>query len=170
MRLFAWIVVGFLATVIMSALAARLPWAHVMPNMALIVVVFLAMRKEAPEICFVAVALGHVVGLQALAPTGLHETALALIALGAFLISGNLSATGSLYVGCVACISDVAYHIALVLLLVWQGYEVGFSSWATAALLPQAVFTGLCGWALYRPLEYLDETLTPRRTEGLQWR
>lgn len=170
MRLLAWIVVGFVATVLTSALAARLAFAHVMPNLALVVVVFLAVRKEAPEICLVAVALGHGIGLQAIAPAGLHETALTAVALGAFLVSGNLSATGGLYVGCVACISEIAYHIALVLLLVWQGYEVGFSSWATAALLPQAAFTGLCGWALYRPLERLDESLTPRRTEGLQWR
>ncbi len=120
--------------------------------------------------CLTALILGHVVGSLALAPVGLHETALTVVGLGAFLISGNLSATGSIYVGCVCLVADVAYHIALVLLLIWQGREVGFSSWATAALLPQAMLTGLWGWMCYTPLVRLDAFLAPRREEGLQWR
>jgi hypothetical protein len=64
----------------------------------------------------------------------------------------------------------MGYHVLLVLLLVWQGHEVGFSSWATASLLPPALLTGFWGWALCRPFERLDDWLAPRRPEGLQWR
>jgi len=169
-RLLVWMVLGWLGTVLVSAFAARVQVAHMMPNMALVVLIFLAMRKEAPEICLTALVLGHVLGLMALAPVGLHETALLVVALGAFLISGNLSATGSVYAGCVCILADMGYQVLLALLLVWQGYEVGFSSWATASLLPPALLTGFWGWALYRPLERLDDWLAPRRPEGLQWR
>lgn len=166
----AWIALGWLGTVLVSALAGRLQMAHLMPNMALVVVVFLAMRKEAPEICVTALVLGHIVGITALSPSGLHEMALMLVGLSAFLIGGNLSATGSIYVGCVCVLADMGYHILLVLLLIWQGHAVGFSSWATAALVPQALMTGFWGWALYGAFEWLDDHLAPRHQEGLQWR
>lgn len=170
MRFVAWALMGWLATLLVSALAARVPTAHIMPNAVLVVVMFLAVRKEAPQTVTTAVILGHVVGTLALAPTGLHETALAIVALGAFLVSGNLSIGGSVFLGCMCLMGDVAYHILLVLLLIWQGHAVGFASWATAALLPQACLTGLCGWAMYHPFVRLDESLAPQREEGLQWR
>ena len=63
----------------------------------------------------------------------------------------------------------MAYHLVLVLLLMTQSYPVGFSSWATALLLPQALLSGLLSLVCYRPFAALDAWLTPQTAEGLQW-
>jgi hypothetical protein len=169
-RLAVWIILGAWATVVTAAFAARVPWAPIMPSPALIIMVFLAKRWEAPKLCLAALCLGHMVGGVALSPPGLHELALVLVALGVFVVSGNLSATGSTYAGWVTGFAALVHHLIVLLLMVWQGDSIGLSSWATALFVPQAIVTGLCAWALYPVLVRIDVQLTPRGPEGLQWR
>lgn len=169
MRLIVWIFVGWLFTAVVAALHARWHTAHLMPNGALVVVVFLALRRAAPAACVTAWVLGDILGVMAAAPQGLHALALMGVALGCYGVSGRLDATGGGYNALITVAADMAYHLLLVLLLMAQSYPVGFSSWATALLLPQALLSGLLSLACYRLFSALDAWLTPQTAEGLQW-
>lgn len=170
MRATVWILLGALGTLVAAACASRLHVAHLLPNVALVVVVFLAMRRRIAEVSLVALALGYLVGAQALAPVGLHELALVAVGLGAGVVGGSLRATGKNYVACVSGLGDVAYHVLLLLLLMSQDRPVGFSSWPAALLVPQAALTAALAWALHPALHRLDLALTPRGPVGLSWR
>ena len=170
MRAIVWTLLGGLGTSVAAAFTSRLHLAHLLPNVALVVVVFLAMRRGITEVSVVALALGHLVGTLALAPVGLHELALVGVGLGAFVVGGSLRATGKNYVACVSGLADVAHHILLVLLLMGQGRPVGFCSWAAALLVPQAALTAALAWALHPALTRVDRALTPRGPVGLSWR
>jgi hypothetical protein len=169
MRAAVWMLLGAWGTAIGSALAARSTLLHVLPDLALIVLVFLAMRREAPEVAASALVLGFVMGTLALAPPGLHEAACALVALGVFLVTGSLAGAGAGYFALVVGTAEVALHVTLALLAMAQHMHVGFSSLATALLLPQALLTSGLAWALYGALQRLDAWLSPRAPEGLQW-
>lgn len=170
MRLTAWIVVGWLGTLLCSAFAARLHWAHVIPDVPVLVVVYLALHREPVRVAPIAAALGYLVGQQALAPIGLHETALVLCAVTMAIAAGSIAAGGALFYAAASAAAVVGYHLLLGLLVFWQRGVVGFSSWATALLLPAALATALLGLLLYPLFAALERRLTTDPREGLLWR
>lgn len=170
MRAIVWILIGHLAAIIAAACASRAHLAHLTPNCTLVVVVFLAMRHGVGEVSAVALVQGYLIDSLALAPMGLHALALTMTALGAFVVGGSLRATGRNYVACVSGLADIAYHVALLLLLMSQDRPVGFSSWAAALLVPQAALTAATAWVLHPLLRAIDSALTPRGPVGLSWR
>jgi hypothetical protein len=149
--------------------AARIDAWHVIPDAAVMTVVFLGLRREPLPLALTALLLGHLVGRQALAPFGLHETALTACAVSVYLASGNLRGGGPVYFAIVSGVACGGYHLLLFLLALASGHA-GFSSWATAALVPSALATGLLALVSYPWMWRLERRLSPEKREGLAWR
>ena len=170
MRTALWIVLGALGVAVWSAVGACGDWGHVMPDAAVMTVAFLAVRRNPLSLAATAVALGYVVGRQALAPVGLHESAMVLCALGLQLVAGHLVGSGAVFFAAVAAGSVVAYHVLLAVLLWLGGAAVGFSSLATSLLLPSAAVTFLLALVSHPVMLRLEQVVTPARREELSWR
>ncbi|OGR08451.1 MAG: hypothetical protein A2341_17310 [Deltaproteobacteria bacterium RIFOXYB12_FULL_58_9] len=170
MRHAVWIALGWLGVTFWTSLAARLSFGHLVPDAAVVTVVFLALRREPVVVTATALAIGYLVGRQALAPVGLHEVALVGCAVIAYLASGHIAGSGPAFLAVASAMGLVAYHVLLYLLLSLGRDQVGFSSWATAMLLPNAVITGVLAFVSYPGLAALERKLTPETHEGLAWR
>lgn len=169
MRHLAWIAIGLLGVTFWTALAARLQLGHVVPDVAVITVVFLALRREPIPLALTALALGYLVGRQALAPVGLHETALTICAIAVYMVSGRLAAGGAAFCAAAAAVVTVGYHLLLFVLLTAVRGDAGFSSWSTALLVPAAVVTGLLALISHPFMMLVERKLTPVVREGLSW-
>ena len=170
MRSLAWIGVGWLGLLLCSALGARLQVAHVLPDVPLLVVIFLSMRRGPLMVAATGLALGFLAGQQALAPVGLHETALTLCGVGMVVAAGNIAAGGSAFYGMAVAVAALGHQLLLASLVYWERGSVGFSSWATALLLPGALCTAGVGLLLHPLLLALERRLTSDTREGLLWR
>ena len=170
MRIAVWVLIAWLATSFWTAVASRLGPAHLLPDCAVIVVAFVALRREPIPVVLTAVLVGYWVGRQAAAPIGLHETALVLCAIAVYNVSGQLTGSGGLFFAFVSGSTVIGFHLAVFLLLAWVRGAAGFSSWATALYLPSAIATSLLAWVSYRPMLWLEGRLTVEQREGLQWR
>ena len=143
--------------------------AHVIPDAALVMVVFLGMRMAPVPLCLTALTLGYVVGRQALAPGGLHETALTVCAIGVYQMSGSFTGGGAKNIGGLTAIYSEVYQCHLYLLIYFVRGDALFSSWATASLLPGAVATGLLAASSYHLFCWIDVALSSKKREGLLW-
>lgn len=170
MRTVAWLVLGTLGVAFWSAASAWLGWLHVMPDAAIVTVAFLALRREPLPLVATAAVLGYIVGRQALAPIGLHETSLVVCALAIYLAAGHLVGSGAFFFASVAGGAVVFYHLCLALLVWIGGSEVGFSSWATASLVPSALATFALAALSFVPMNRLEQLLSPRHRQELLWR
>ena len=141
-----------------------------MPDVAILVTVFIAMRREPMPLTLTALALGYCVGRQALAPVGLHETALVTVAIGVYLAAGNLVGSGGLFFGFTCAVAAMAYHAVVFALLFWQRGSAGFSSWATAILVPSGLATCMAAFICHPFMLWLERRLTQDKREGLTWR
>ena len=169
MKIFGWIVVGWLGIVLMTALGSRLAPGHVIPEVAVIVAVYLALHRPPIVALLVAGALGYFVGRQAGAPVGLHETALCITTLFVYLMSGRLVAEGASFFALISSGGVMVFH-SLLALLVWATHAyVGFASTAAALLIPAAFLTGIMAMILYPLLAALDVRLAPKTKEILGW-
>ncbi|MEZ4270128.1 MAG: hypothetical protein R3C68_01425 [Myxococcota bacterium] len=170
MRPIVWIVVGWFGNSLLAALGLRLAPSYVEPSLAVVIVTFLALRREPLLLAVISVAIGYGVGRLDLAPTGLNECALLLTGLGVYVVSGQLAGTGAIFTAFVSGGALVGYHLLLLLFLqVFRG-QAEFSSWATALLFPSAMATSILSLLTYRPMLWLDQVLSPSRREGLDWR
>ena len=170
MNSLAWIGIGWLASCVMTALHSHGGLAYVMPDPAIVVVTFLAMRREALQVVIVALALGYLVGRQDLAPTGLYPLALGVVALGTQLVSGAIAARGAVFAALMTAAATAAYHALLFALLYGLRGNVGFASWATAALFPNALATAALGLVASPFLAAVDRKLAPDTRTALSWR
>ena len=169
MRDVAWIALGWLGVIFWTALGARLVWGHVLPDCAVIVMIFLAVRRHILVVVTASLVLGYLVGRQAGAPTGLHEFVLAGVALAAYMVVGHLVAGGALFFGLAAGVAVAVYHVGLALVETTLGVPVGFSSPWTAALLPSALLTALVAALAHGPMERIDRLWGQDKTEELGW-
>jgi hypothetical protein len=170
MRNIAWVAVGWVGIVFWSAVCSRLRLSNIVPDAAVVTVVFLALRREPLLVALTALALGYFAGRQAAAPIGLHETALVATAVGVYLASGAFTGSGPLFFATVSAGAAMGYHLMLFLLLVVFRGTAGFPSWWTATLVPSGVATGALALASYAGLAALDRRLTTERREALSWR
>ena len=90
--------------------------------------------------------------------------------MGVYLISGNLAASGAAFFAVVAGVAVMGYHVTLYLFAWLVRDSAGFSSWATAALVPSAVATSVLALISYPWMDRLERWLNPERHEGLSWR
>lgn len=169
MRTAVWIAAGFVAVTFWTAVASRAAPAWVFPDAGLLVLIFVALRREPVPVMLTAITLGYLVGRQALAPVGLHEMAMGAVSLGVYLLSGNLKGSGAFFFAFIAGVSTVAYHLLLFLLLYFFRGPAGFSSWATAALVLNGVATASLALVSFPVMNWLDGLLSRERHEGLQW-
>jgi len=169
MRHLAWVALGFLGVTFWTALAARIQIGHVLPDAAVVTIVFLALRREPIPLALTALALGYLVGRQALAPVGLHEIALTVCAVAVYMVSGRLAARGAAFCAFATAVTAVGYHVLLFALLSTVRGDAGFSSWATALLVPASLATGLLALISYPFMMLIERKLTPEVREGLSW-
>lgn len=169
MRVVVWVSLGWLGLVLTSALAARLPPLVLLPDVPLLVVAFLGMRRSARNAAWVALVLGYLVDVMATAPLGLHQAALVTTALLVWLVGEHVGGTGAVHFALVTGVAQLTYHVALLGLLCWQGRPVGFVSWSAALLVPQAALTAGCALLVHRRLVLLHRRLTPQAPGALRW-
>lgn len=170
MRILIWIGAAWLGMTLFSALGSRLGIAHILPDITIIVVVFLALRREPLSVVGVAFLLGYLTDRAALAPDGLHEMALVMVALGVYVGAGALSNSGTIFFGMVCAAAVMGYQALVFALVLWQKGAAGFASWTTASLIPTAFATFVVALACHRPMLWLDKRLTQDKREGLAWR
>ena len=162
-------VLAWFGVVFWTAVAARAAPAWTFPDASIVVIAFLALRRNAVWLLLVALSVGYLLGRAALAPVGLHETALAVSAFVLYLTSGRLAGGGAFFFALISGAAVILFHLLLLLLLLLFRGHVGFSSWSTALLIPSAVATGALALVAYRPMSWLEKKLSPERREGLQW-
>lgn len=170
MRIAIWIAIGWFGVTLDTALALRLGPAYIFPDAAVVVLVFLSLHRQPIPMAIAAAAFGYLVGRQAGAPVGLHESAMVITAIGVYVVAGHLAGSGALFFGMITAAATVGYHAALfVLLYVFRG-EVGFSSWATTILLLNGLATGTMALIFHRPMQWIERKMAVETYEGLQWR
>ena len=165
-----WIILGCLGLSAMGALSSRFGLYHLVPDFALIVTVFLGLRREPVPMTLAVVALGYVTGAAAMAPVGLHEMGLLFVALWVYRGSGSFGGSGSFFFGLLCGGMLCVYHLFLYGMLSLVRGDVGFSSWATALLIPSAGVTAVVAVLCYRPMVWLESRVAPTRQVGLSWR
>lgn len=170
MRFVIWLLCGWLCLVLMTALQTRCDIAHVAADPILILLVFFAMRWSPTTFVPMALALGYCTGRAALAPLGLHELALGIVSVGVCIINGHVAGSGARYFAAAVALAQLAYAVLVCGLLLWQGHRLGFSSWTTALLFPNALLSAALAWLVYRPLMALEAHLSPSIPRGLDWR
>ncbi len=169
MKTAAWVGIGFVAMAVWSAVGSRAGATHLFPDAVAITVAFVALRREPIPTAAAALALGYLAGRQALAPVGAHEATLVLCAVGVYMISGRLAGSGALFFGVVAGATQIAYHGTLFLLSYAAQGNAGFTSLATALLLPGALVTGLVAVLSYPVMMRIERRLMPEVHEELSW-
>lgn len=169
MRTAVWIALGWLGVTFWTALSSRLGVGHVMPDAAIVTVVFVALRREPWAVAITALALGYLVGRQAVAPVGLHETALVACAVVVYVTSGHIAGGGPAFFAAASAVAVAGYHVLLFALTVAGRGDAGFSSWATAVLVPDALLTALLALFSHPWMAWLDLKLAPEKHEGLAW-
>ncbi len=170
MTVAVWVGVGWLLVSLCTAVAARLDLGHVMPDAAVITMVFLALQREPLQVALGSALLGYLSGRQALAPVGLHEAAAVLSAMSVYLVAGSLAGSGPRFFALASGGAVMLYHV-LIWVFAWLGGDgVAFASWPTALLVPSAVATGLFALILYPGLLRLERRLRPENREELSWR
>ena len=170
MRTLAWIGFGWLGVVFWTSAAVRIGPYHIIPDAAVVVVAFLALRREPVPLALVALGLGYLVGRQALGPFGLHESAMVICAIGVYMIAGHLAGSGTFFFGLISGAAVMGYHVTLyVLLYIWRD-TAGFAGTPTALLIPSALATGALALVFHHPMLWFEKLLMPaQRNTGLSW-
>lgn len=170
MNVVVWIGLGWLAVTFWTALGAHLQAGHLIPDAAVVTVVFLALRREPLPLVVAALALGYLSGRQALAPSGLHETVLVLCALVVYFAGGAIAGGGAMFFALASGGAVMLYHLLLFVLGRVGGGELGFTGWTTAALLPSGFVTAALALVSYPAMNALERRLSSEEREELSWR
>lgn len=169
MRNAVWVALAWLAITLVTAIGTEWRMGYVMPEVAVIVGIFLAFERDAVPLVVCCLALGYLIGRQSLAPIGLHEISLAVTALGFQLVMGNIAGGGrGFFASCVAA-ATVAYQgLVFLLLLIFRG-NAAFPSWTATALVPAALLTGFLALLFHPLMIRLDRRLSPVQRESLSF-
>ncbi len=166
----AWVGLGWLGMTLWSAVGARLAPAHVLPDAGIVVIVFLALRREPIAVAAASLLLGYLAGRQALAPVGLHEVASLTCAIAVYVVAGSLAGSGALFFALTAGGAVGLYHLVIYILSWLFGEGAGFTGWPTAALVPSGFLTALVALASYRFMLAVERRLSAESREELSWR
>lgn len=169
MTVFVWVAYGWAWVTVLTAFGARFQCAHVLPDAVAATVVFLAFRRTPVQVCLTTLMLGYLLGRQAVAPVGLHETALVVTGLFIYLAAGNLAGSGVLFFALASGGAAMLYPL-LTKLVAWLfGNEIHFTGWATASLLPMGLATAVFALATHWFMARVDKRLEPAQREELSW-
>lgn len=169
MRNAVWVVVAWFAITLTTAIGAEWRLGYVMPEIAVVVAIFLAFEREAVPLVAVCLILGYLIGRQALAPVGLHELSLAATALGFQIVMGNIAGGGrAFFASCVAAATMAYQGVVFALLFTFRG-NAAFPSWTATALIPAALLTGALALVLHPLMVRLDRRLSPEQRESLSF-
>jgi hypothetical protein len=161
--------IGWLGTALFTAIGSRLSIGHVLPDAAVVILVFVALRREPLPVTMTALALGYFVGRQAMAPIGLHEAVLVGCGLTIYLTAGSLAGSGAGFFALASGGTVMLYHAALYVVTRAGAGVVGFSGWATAALVPSGAATAALALIAHSLLSAIDRRLNADRREELSW-
>ena len=169
MKFWVYVAVGWLAMAMWTAIGSRLGMGHVLPDAAVVTVVFVAIRREPIPVTLCALALGYLAGRQALAPVGLHETALVACALVVYMTAGSVAASGVAFFALASGGTVMLYHLLLFILTRVFGGAAGFAGWATAMLVPDAVATAALALVSHPVLAAIERRISADQREELSW-
>jgi len=169
MSVLVYVVIGWLAMALWTAAGARFAPGHVLPDAAVVIAVFVALRREPVPVTVAALLLGYWAGRQALAPIGLHEAVLVACALTVYMTGGSIAGSGARFFALAAGGTVALYHVLLYLLMSVFGGRAGFSGWSTALLVPSGVATAALAWVCHPLLTALERRLSEDRSERLSW-
>ncbi len=169
MSLAVYVAVGWLTMAFWTAVGARVTLGHVVPDAAIVVLVFVAMRREPIMVTLTAVGLGYFAGRQALAPIGLHEAVLVACALAVYMTAGNLAGSGARFYALACGGTVMLYHLLLYVVERLIGGAAGFTGWTTALLVPSGIATALLALASHPVLSAIEGKLGADRHEELSW-
>ncbi|MDP7040863.1 MAG: hypothetical protein QGI45_17035 [Myxococcota bacterium] len=166
-----WIILGWIGYLCCNAFHTRIGFEYVIPDFAIIIVAFIALRRNMLALVWVTFCLGYIAGRQALAPTGLHESAMTLAGLSIYFALGHLTLDNRFFFAFLSGVAVITYHLFL-FSISWSFAEyTHFSSWATAMLFPAGLATA--GFALlgYPFLRWIDYRISSEAQEVfLSWR
>lgn len=165
-----WIGVAWLGTVMTTAVAAEVGVAHLLPEVVVIVAVFLALEREGPTLVASCLAMGYLVGRASLAPLGLHELSLAATALGIHLVVGSITPGGRGFFTVTVALATMVYHTLTFLLLLGFRGNASFPTWTAAILVPNALLTAGLALLAYPWLDALERWVSPQQRETLSFR
>ena len=168
MRTAVWGIVGWLGLCISTAVGFNLGWGYLMPDIPVIVTVFVAMRREPIPMALCAVGLGYLVGRQAGLPTGVGESGMLLCGLVVYRMTGHFAGR-DLFFASVCGGAAIGLQLAIFGLLYTGRGVAAFASDAAAFLVPGGFLTAVVALLLYRPMLRLDGRLQTARREGLSW-
>tara|TARA_Y100001934_G_C12261273_1_gene730124 strand:- start:20 stop:535 length:516 start_codon:yes stop_codon:yes gene_type:complete len=167
----SWIVLGWLSYLSFNAFFTRFGFEYIIPDCMVIVIAFVATRRNLLALVYVTCCLGYIVGRQALGPTGLHETALTLSGLSVYFALGHLTVDNRFIFGLLSGVTVMGYHSFLFSLTWLFGAEAYFSSWATAILFPTGLLTAAIALLAYPLLEWFEGLVSVDKQEVfLSWR
>ncbi len=169
MSVAVYVAVGWLTMAFWTAVGARVTLGHVLPDAAIVVLVFVAMRREPIMVTLTAVGLGYFAGRQALAPLGLHEAVLVACALTVYMTGGNLAGSGAAFFAMASGGTVMLYHVLLYVLASVFGGRAGFTGWPTALLVPSALATAALAFVSHPVLAAVERRLGQDRHEELSW-
>lgn len=170
MSLGVWIVIGYVAMLVTTAVAARWSIAYVTPDVLVVVTTFVALRRNAIQAGLLALLLGYLMGIQQPSPLGLSALALVVCTLSVYVASGQLSTTGWLAFGPLCGVAAMGHAALTWAILKLDGADAAFASLATALLFPAGIVTMLAAWLAYVPMLHLERRVAPTTPQGLQWR
>jgi hypothetical protein len=169
MNAVVYVLLGWLSLAVWTAAGAHVGLGHVFPDAGIVVVVWVALRREPIAVTLTALAVGYFAGRQALAPLGLHEAVMVGCALTVYLTGGSLAGSGVRFYALASGGTVMLYHAALYLVSRALGGQAGFSGWATALLIPNGLATALLALAYFPLLAAVERRLTEDRREELSW-
>jgi rod shape-determining protein MreD len=155
-----FILVGYAALVVTGALMTVVPW-HLVPEVTLLVVLYLGLGGRGAPSGFVGVALvlGWLTDLFSGAPRGLHALSLGLLMIAARGVSNRLLVATRWQVLLVTWIAAIG-HGALLILLASPLYEGEL--WRALRRVPlSTAVTALCAPLVFGLLTRLDRKLAP---------
>jgi rod shape-determining protein MreD len=145
-RALAFVGLGYLALVLTASLGALSPWRVPMPEVALLIVIYLGLvdRGSLVGLAVVALVLGYFADLLGGAPRGLHALSLGLMLVGTRAASSRLLVSSVWQVMVVAFVAALAHGVLVVALAapMYEGSAVAalaIAPWvalATSALSP----------------------------------
>ncbi len=161
---------GVAGSALCSGLACRLGVGHLVPDVALVVAVYISLHRSLTSTALAACVLTCLCTRQTLAADGLLQAASLVVVVGTYLSASSLSGGGSLLFAATCGLAVIVLHALVYVLLLWQQGHAGFASWASATLVLSGLCTSLVALLLHPLLQRLDRRLRQNKHEGLMWR
>ena len=170
MRTAVWVVLAVLAQMLVASIGARLSFFHVLPDAMIVATVFMALHRTPVQTAIGALVLGYVFSRQALAPSGLYETALVAMGILVYIASDSLMMRGPVFFALMSGAAAMIHQLLVTGLSLVFADGVGFYGLPTVSLLPCGLSTTLLAALCHKPMLALERRLLPERHQEVLWR